>query len=105
MSTYDEWKLASPPEHSDAPPEPCPHGETESCRVCDGSEIMLGALVFFATFAGNHVHVVVRGAGNPGQRPLLGNLTMTVAEWDSLLDSVYRLTITPLLRCEEVGHV
>lgn len=50
-----------------------------------GSEIKIGSIVMLADPSeAPHVLVVLRGDGAPGQRPLLGQVTMTREEWEDL---------------------
>lgn len=48
------------------------------------TELSIGALALIGELRGSHVHVAVRGAGEPGQRPLCGTVVMTSEEWTSL---------------------
>jgi hypothetical protein len=52
---------------------------------------------------GGHVFVQVRGAGERGQRPLLGTLVMSTAEWVAFCEvepelGTARLTVTEIWR-------
>ena len=51
-------------------------------------ELQLGVLRLVGEARGTHIHVTALGAGEVGQRPLLGRLTMTVGEWSSLQATV-----------------
>jgi hypothetical protein len=50
--------------------------------------IAIGPLTLVGELAGSHVHVTVLGAGEAGQRPLCGRITVAVAEWDALAASM-----------------
>lgn len=52
------------------------------------TELMVGGLHFRAHFlTDHHCYVDVRGHGEPGQRPLLGQLSMTLAEWSRFVEA------------------
>jgi len=48
------------------------------------AEITIGPLFLVGQNRGGHVHVVARGAGAPGSRALVGELTLSIPEWISL---------------------